>query len=82
VAIPTACVGVFTEAGHKLIAVAPSRGKGGGLSPANAKLRIEPSRSKKTLVVQLRPAGLDTGLCRGEIGDLYCADQFSEGFWA
>jgi len=31
-----------------------------GFSPANAKLRVEHSRSKKLLAVQMRPAGLDT----------------------
>jgi hypothetical protein len=79
VAIPRACVGVFAETGHKLIAETLTDGDGNfelkgvppgdyrlvvkcdGLSPANAELRIEPSRGKKTLVVQLRPAGLDTG---------------------
>src|SRR5437868_5492993 len=32
-----------------------------GFSPANAKLRVERSRGKKALSVQMRPAGLDTG---------------------
>ena len=78
VAIPKACVGVFTETDHKLIAATETDEKGHfelkdlpsgnyrliakyeGFSPANVKLRIEHSRSKKSLVVQMRPAGLDT----------------------
>jgi hypothetical protein len=79
VAIPKACVGVFTEAGHKLVATAQTDNNGqfelndipdgayrliakyGGLSTANAKLRIEQrSQNKKSLTVQMRPTGLDT----------------------
>jgi Carboxypeptidase regulatory-like domain len=78
VAIPKACVGVFTETDHKLVASTQTDDNGnfelkdipagdyrlvakyGGFSPANAKLRVERSRGKKTLAVQMRPAGLDT----------------------
>ena len=80
VVIPKACVGVFTETGHKLVATAQT-GAGGqfelnhipngayrliakyeGFSTANAKLQIEQrSQSKKSLTVQMRAAGLDTG---------------------
>jgi hypothetical protein len=78
VAIPKACVGVFTETDHNLIAAAETDDKGHfelkgipagnyrlvasyeGFSPANAKLRIEHSRKKRVLAVQMRPAGLDT----------------------
>jgi hypothetical protein len=78
VAIPRACVGVFTEADHKLVASTQTDDSGNfelkdipagdyrlvakyeGFSPANAKLRVERSRGKKTLAVQMRPAGLDT----------------------
>jgi len=79
VVIPKACVGVFTETGHKLVATAQT-GAGGqfelnhipdgayrliakyeGFSTANAKLQIEQrSQKKKSLTVQMRPAGLDT----------------------
>ena len=79
VVIPKACVGVFTETGHKLVATAQT-GAGGqfelnhipngayrliakyeGFSTANAKLQIEQrSQGKKSLTVQMRPAGLDT----------------------
>jgi Carboxypeptidase regulatory-like domain len=78
-AIPKACVGVFTETDHKLIAATETDDNGHfelkdiragdyrlvakyeGFSPANAKLRIERSRNKKVLAVQMRPAGLDAG---------------------
>jgi Carboxypeptidase regulatory-like domain len=79
VPIPKACVGVFTEAGHKLVAATQSGGAGQfelndipdgayrlvakyeGFSPANAKLRMERrSQNKRSLTVQMRPAGLDT----------------------
>ena len=77
--IPKACVGVFTETDHKLLAVTQTDdgGKFGlngipdgeyrlvakydGFCPANAKLRIERhAKSKKSLTVQMRFAGLDT----------------------
>jgi hypothetical protein len=72
-------VGVFTEIGHRPVAIAETDENGRfefknipagdyrlvvkyeGFSPANAKLRIEHSRSRKGLTVQMRPAGLDTG---------------------
>lgn len=78
VAIPKACVGVFTGTGHKLIAATETDDNGrfelkgipdgdyrlvakyDGFSPANAKLRVKHSRSKKVLAVQMRPVGLDT----------------------
>lgn len=79
VTMPRACIGVFTEIDHKLIAATETDDNGHfafkdipmgnyrlvakyeGFSAANAKLRIERSRNKKALVVQMRPAGLDTG---------------------
>jgi hypothetical protein len=79
VPVPRACVGIFTEASHKLVASTQTNGIGGfelkdapigdyrlvakyeGFSPANAKVRVERSRGKKTLVVQMRLAGLDSG---------------------
>jgi hypothetical protein len=79
VVIPKACVGVFTEAGHKLVATTQTDDGGQfelnhipdgayrliakyeGFSTANAKLQIQQrSQSKKSLTVQMRPAGLDT----------------------
>jgi carboxypeptidase family protein len=78
VAIPKACIGVFTATDHKLVASTQTDDSGNfelkdipagdyrlvakyeGFSPANAKLRVERSRGKRTLAVQMRPAGLDT----------------------
>ncbi len=79
VPIPKACVGVFTETEHKLLAVAETddggrfeltvipRGeyrlvaKYEGFCPVNAKLRIgRRSKDKKPLMLQMRPAGLDS----------------------
>jgi Carboxypeptidase regulatory-like domain len=78
VAIPKACVGVFTETEHRLIAATETDDSGrfefkdipngdyrlvakyDGFSPANAKLRVEHSRSKKVLAIEMRPAGLDS----------------------
>jgi hypothetical protein len=79
ISVPRVCVGVFTEAEHKLIAAVEADEHGhfelkgiaegnyrlvakfDGFSPANAKLRIERSRNKKALIVQMRTVGIDSG---------------------
>jgi hypothetical protein len=70
VPMPEACVRVFTETGHKLIALngvsdgnhgLPAKDSYGGFCPANAKLWISRHAStKKAPEGPLCPAGIDT----------------------